>query len=1588
MRRIIFSAASLALCACSAAPASSTEATGSFSSEIVAASTTTGDAGADAGDAASTTISPSSSTCLPSNVAWTVEQTPGNTTTATVTPPADAICAGGAHFQFCFFTCSSLDDPPNFSLSPTGETEAEMGTFMPNLCLSDENLPILQPENPGALSVPLLTSSPAATSGDAGVQPIDNGLAQTKLTAILSGIASAATGTYEPFTTMPSGYTTASYDYALDQYLVGQAELLFELEGEYLTPAQQQQVWSLYLDNDARASCEASWTPTPPAGQNLCTNSLPVPAGVTSGTWGVYMQRALEACTALASPHASVGIATQFASQCLALAEQLPPGPGIQLTGTSTCTGRICDQMVILVPEPCSYQPFRDQWRAMALPLIEKVLQGTSALPALQPGAPTPTTADPSVQAELALIQQWYAGDRLMLNDSAMVLQTQGSTASIAATVSTGPFTVSGLTGMTAANVGQYLVIDSSSANNGIYVIQSVPSATSVTVASGMHANDASNGSIHWALMSEPPMNNASLFNDASAVVGAFWNGASAPAAAATAANATSPTAAQTFTTNVLAMSEQVLSSALNPVAGAGPSWSPTTGGLPLTGAPLLYILGDALQNVGKRLDYAGLFHDFACRFAGCAQTKTTVSEMWQTLGSIADPTTLQTALNASPSLGTWSPVFTALQKNHAATLEAAILDATGATAYKSSLLTSLSATSPAPLVGLSQFVQTATERSTNYAKTGLFGRVSYVTTSGGAVQAADSPNTLSVGLQDVFLGTNTGTNSSGQNTETLTVRFQALDSTLETDINDFNTQQSAAINSVIGANTNTSKTQDLQSQIQGVLSQLAYLDSQIAGLQANDASQTAAFGSFMSAFNNVATSSSVDSSALNPVKTLTTSITPASALGPGVGNAAFGGNWSDIRQLAIIPSAGGTWPSQAALPAGTGPSPIPAGWLLNISVAGQWTPTCALRNTEVYVESLGNNTGGGLNFGQNIEGNQPLNISGAEDALTGPEGYYVSVSNGLATATSVNYNVGPGQITSMDTTNTTNITCTVGSNGTQCLSGVTGQSYVSNTTDAWGFSDNVNASFAEGIRSFLDPFPNAPTGALLVVQMKPGQYSPSAVLDVQVVQPTMSVLVNQAADVYLVDNDISGCTFPQPGALTLSLTELEPAGQVGPVIGTAMVNALNDINSMAPGLVSQGTILPDDMATLSAKANADLAAAIPANVTIPPALTALFSSWLEEQLVHIEREVEIENLTQQGDLLQIQLTQYQQDIAANGTAGRYYALETSDAIENMNAYQGGVQFALTGLLQLMTEELYPAAALKYPASLTTISSLSTQLATLTSGLDWTNIDMGQVTTAKTLAEAIESAFVAAVGDTPNQQKFVQVALTFPNPAYTPTIGAGPSSYWLKADPASSAAVWAAATSGGSVAVTVSPQELYAASGDGNLPCQKVVPVIDSMALVLGLQASDPSGPTISENHPNFPIAFDAEQGFATAAGLQMYDFNDPSWLNGANVYLVAGPAMGALDQVASAITANPNITYSAGAGLSPFSTIHLNFGGTGSGGLPNILNNMASAPPTEIVLVMGLETVPSGSTTLSWVPTCTASAVAAAKAATATAAK
>src|SRR5262249_12626272 len=128
----------------------------------------------------------------------------------------------------------------------------------------------------------------------------------------------------------------------------------------------------------------------------------------------------------------------------------------------------------------------------------------------------------------------------------------------------------------------------------------------------------------------------------------------------------------------------------------------------PMTRAPLLLVLADALQSLSDRLADVGQFHDMACRFKDCVNPplRTEVSSLTRLLAAIPSSADLPSALGAAtpiPAGASWRVVFERLTSQHAL-LEGAMLDALpGVTAYSPDLFDTQQGASVAPLVTLAR---------------------------------------------------------------------------------------------------------------------------------------------------------------------------------------------------------------------------------------------------------------------------------------------------------------------------------------------------------------------------------------------------------------------------------------------------------------------------------------------------------------------------------------------------------------------------------------------------------------------------------------------------------------------------------------------------------------------------------------------------------------------------------------------------------------------------------------------------------------------------------------------------------------------
>jgi hypothetical protein len=1028
------------------------------------------------------------------------------------------------------------------------------------------------------------------------------------------------------------------------------------------------------------------------------------------------------------------------------------------------------------------------------------------------------------------------------------------------------------------------------------------------------------------------------LWGDASGVMGALWQKAlSAPFDTAT-------TTAQTAGAQVDAdkVSNKFTTDSSEVVRKLFVAAFPETGDPPLHSAPLLYLLGDGMQMVAGRLDYLGLFHDLGCRFKGClgGNVHTEVSEMWSLMASLAEPTALATAVTHATSVRPpWSKVFDRIQKVHDRTIQPATVDAYGVTSYAPSLLAGGDATTlPTPALGAARLVQKATSRRDNYANSGLL--------------SSNATNTLSIGLLNSVLGTTPG----GQCP--LLSDIDRLTSTLTTRVHDYQAAQQAQVTATLGQLQAAQKATQLASQNKSTQDQFDHYEAEQKAFQASDAYEEAAFGDFMSAYNGVTNSDSVDPTLMIQRHFVTTNVIP----GDKAARASSGQPWSDITAVAVMPSSGAAGAPPFKLNA-------PQGAILNLTTTGKWSPTCALRSASFPAD-------------------QSVDRTQIESAQTGPEGYVFTTSGSSLQASSNTTVDSNGRQSSVEAS--AKLCAGVkGETGPDflgqkmkayfdasvCVGASTGasKSHTSSLSSSNGTEGRVTASFASGIHLPNTPFPEAPAGALLLVEMESGQTSPDHIIDVTVVQsPAMSVLVDPAggADFYLVDNDVAGCGYSSPGGLNVQIAELQPSGAAFAQIGTAMTKALSDIKARSAQLIAQGKVVPDDMALLRAQATSEIGD----TTKIPTALVSLFNTYVEEQLVHMERQIEVNEDEYQKGLLSISLKQIQDDQDANQDQARMYQLLTSYALANLNS--DWLTNAVNPLLELVTNEMYPAAALRYPEAVDDIqTNLAGELNGLTTQLDWTNVSVDLANQAVHLVTDMETYFDRAVHNVAPQTQTTQLVLAFVNPSYVKACFPGTpctpyASNWPSVDTTTAQSVWNAATAGTVASITLTPEMLYRNDTQGLLGCGRFSPVIEDIAVFIGAPGgtvTELGNLTANGGAPARMRVHDA-QSFPTPTGLELYHFSNPAWLDTSQgAYVIGGDPLFALNTFTTKALALYPANFTGAAGLSPFGTFDIDMAGVQQE-LAKIGQVNKSVSEIDLILQVESNGAPAD---LTWISTC-----------------
>lgn len=937
----------------------------------------------------------------------------------------------------------------------------------------------------------------------------------------------------------------------------------------------------------------------------------------------------------------------------------------------------------------------------------------------------------------------------------------------------------------------------------------------------------------------------------------------------------------------------------------------------PIQTAPLVELMGDALESTSARLVQVGQYHDLACRFRydpavaqnACANDRviTEVGELTRLLAAVGSASELNGVLarTASPSIPVgastnwpgWRAVFASLFAQQAA-FEASVLDALpGVGVYDPGLVAPRAPAGSAPpspthastpLLGLARVVQEARVRANSYQATGLF----------------DSryQGILRAGIHQDRVNEVIG-------------RVESRTNDLLTQATTFNSNRLTLANTVLQQMVNLGSQQKVVDEITQRLEREQQLMQDLAGLRTAIEVQEARFGDFMQAYN------ALSEIAASKPETAVTHFTASTMV--RAANAA----WSQADPASADPLS--TFSAAPPLsPSGSWPLQVSKGTILNISSTGKWSPNCATKVAQ---------------FTNPLTG-QPDRFTVPEPALTGPEGYLLSLAGSTFTATT---NQSVHTVDHYDNYGSSHKECggaglTFGLNlGPVSLGNLAhgsaewcwGTDHGTRTSDitsngvSSGNDSRVSAAFTTGLRVAGTPFPEFPAGSLLLLEVARGGTTRAAIRDVHVVQqPYTSALMSDDADLYLVVNDVhdaTQCAAPAPDALTLSLTTVVPFGTVARELGSGMATALANLRQQQSLLLEQGRVGPQQMASLRDQAFVDLSFACGTGCVAinhyPAEVLKLFDAWVGKELATVERKVDARTLERELVLVKLQHAALAKDLTGLGEQARLLSLIPTWLLKDLDTQL--LESNTRSLLELLVADLYPIVDLRRPDTLQYLdSSLLNALLSRAPAqgvvLDWTSSLVRWTNAAGQASQNIVARLRDQLGNSPLLNDRI-VALGIPRPGYASTGGS-----WQRVTPDRAAAIWAAIEDPAAqlVSLSIQPSDLYALAPGATdvLLCNESVPVVTAMVLYM-VRPGQP------EEFPGLlvPVSWDRNLHFPDVGSVKNYRIDNGDWIN-QGVALLAGDAViagapGMRDKVIAATADNATPLYRTGNGLSPF---------------------------------------------------------------------
>jgi hypothetical protein len=884
----------------------------------------------------------------------------------------------------------------------------------------------------------------------------------------------------------------------------------------------------------------------------------------------------------------------------------------------------------------------------------------------------------------------------------------------------------------------------------------------------------------------------------------------------------------------------------------------------PLDEIPLLLIASDALSALHERLRTAAPFYDFACRIKGScvAGPPNEATLLIRLIGALGNDEQLGQALAASTAVrAPWREAFTALRGQRAA-LETAYRRAAG---RPDASLGELYQGNVVPAAaGLGELVARSAGMWSSYQAHGVL--------------LPREETDLRASLTDAAR-VETFNLFSASRTETNVARAE------------YQRVRGDFANAVLSKITLRQYQDRLDSESSILRRDYDDLSRDLNRLMASQDQAEQVGGRFMASY--IARAGASEWLPDYPISTTphTLTVSASAALGTGIPVS----NADQVPQVAIRDPL---VPAQPLL------INVQKGDMVSFSVDGLWSPSCALRQT-VLAGPQGNSS-----------------FLDPSHTLVGTEGFAISWRAG-------SFRAREHSSTSFETESEGNSVCgsisanllATGSLGSlaaaasYCRQWQTGYGEIDTTSSGSRFTSG--AHFAGGVRVPGTPFPNAPAGALLMVEVETIAGA-DRLRDVQVIRPHTTISFRDAAKVYLVVNDRAGCAFDS-SALSVTYAHAHSTVTAARALAEVMADVIGDLESAKANYVAQGSVTSMELAALHHSAYVRLLATCGACTlsNFPEQVRTMFEAWLSAQLAAIERQTRIAAAERALDSLVLRLAALEEDLAGSAESSRLNALMTTWQLGHLAFHQ--LRPKTDFLLEIGNTYVMPMLRTRYPQALATLRASSSDEIETVRALDWTLPFDEMAQALDGLASAVETRIGQA--RVSGGQASVAVLVAFPKPGQpTPPITGA-----VVAAPDRLSAVWEPC--GGDYCLrqrpvfTIAPEDVYGRPGVG-LRCGDAAPVVHALA-VFAANSGSSTNAAWNATPRNFDIFRGADVRFPAETGILGYRTGDPRGAHtSSSVRSLAGVGTEAWTTFATFALSDHG-----SEGTSPFSSFALEFG-------------------------------------------------------------